>query len=103
MNKHKVKNNLIIKGASENKRPCDCFADDFSSNLTILTVTISLFGVLLCPLDLIVISLLYTLVSTSWSMSNYFSVIMLFKLKDAYRTLVLDEAVIKSMNVSLFK
>ena len=31
INKHKVKNNPIIKGASENKRPCDCFADYFSS------------------------------------------------------------------------
>ena len=31
MNKHKVKNNSIIKGASENKKPRDCFADYFSS------------------------------------------------------------------------
>ena len=31
MSKHKVKNNPSIKGASENKRSCDCFADYFSS------------------------------------------------------------------------
>ena len=32
MNKHKVKNNpIIIKEASENKRPCHCFVDYFSS------------------------------------------------------------------------
>ena len=31
MNKYKVKNNPIIKGASENKRPHDYFADYFSS------------------------------------------------------------------------
>ena len=31
MNKHKVKNNPIIKGVSENKKPCDFFADYFSS------------------------------------------------------------------------
>ena len=31
MNKHKVKNNPIIMGTSENKRPCDNFAEYFSS------------------------------------------------------------------------
>ena len=31
MSKHKVKNNPSIKGASENRRSCDCFADYFSS------------------------------------------------------------------------
>ena len=31
MSKHKVKNNPSIKGASGNRRSCDCFADYFSS------------------------------------------------------------------------